>query len=142
MYFPWWKWPFSSRSPPSMTKHSGAMHFLYWKWPFSSRSPPSKKHSGAMHFLSWKWPFSSRSPPSLICYLKINNLSIFKALIKKNTPTIRLSTGRNAFPSLKGVIFFKIAPTFYKRISFYKRIYNRKYFYKLIFYRAQGISFT
>ena len=68
--------------------------------------------------------------------------SIFKALIKKNTPTVRLSTGRNAFPVLKMVIFFKIAPTFYKRISFYKRIYNRKYFYKLIFYRAQGISFT
>ena len=119
MYFPWWKWPFSSRSPPSMKKHSGAMHSLYWKW-----------------------PFSSRSPPSLICYLKTKNVSIFKALIKKNTPTIRLSTGRNAFPLMKMVIFFKIAPTFYKRISFYKRIYNRKYFYKLIFYRAQGISLT
>ena len=89
---------------------------------FFKIAPIDEKHSGAMHFLSWKWPFSSRSPPSLICYLKINNVSIFKALIKKNTPTIRLSTGRNAFPLMKMVIFFKIAPTFYKRISFYKRI--------------------
>ena len=89
---------------------------------FLQDRPIDEKHSGAMHFLSWKWPFSSRSPPSLICYLKINNVSIFKALIKKNTPTIRLSTGRNAFPLMKMVIFFKIAPTFYKRISFYKRI--------------------
>ena len=123
MHFLALKWPFSSRSPPHRWKTFGCYAFPFLKMDiFFKIAPIDEKHSGAMHFLSWKWPFSSRSPPSLICYFKKNKLSIFKALIKKNTPTIRLSTGRNAFPLMKMVIFFKIAPTFYKRISFYKRI--------------------